>query len=106
MSAASVVAIIHHLYIVYAIRHKVAQRLIVGFGRKLIGALFYVEAIVEARNEVQRALAFCFLVQVSVGYVVQGGGVAYLFIERSLIVKTCGQAQRHISAEGGHDAQR
>ena len=106
MSAACVVAIIDHLDVVHAVRHEVAERLIVGLCRKLIGPFFHVEPIVEARNEVYGPLALRLLVELCVGYAVNGRCVAHLFEERCLIVESGSEAQRHVSVERRHDAER
>ena len=106
MSAAHIVAIIHHLHVVHAIRHKVAKCLVVCFGCELERAVVHLEAVVEACDEVYRTLALRLTVERGVCNAVRCGGVAYLLEERCLIVQTRGKAHRYVLVECRNDAQR
>lgn len=96
MSVSQIVAIISHLYIVDTVWNKVAQQLIVQFGRKFERAILHVEAIVHAGNEVQRPLTLDMTVERCIGNTIACGSITQLLEERRLVIQASGKTQADV----------
>ena len=106
VSATLLTGIVGDLHVVDGIGHQIVQRLVVGLGRKAVGPLAQLEAVVETGDEMYALLALDFAVERGMCDVVDGEGVAQLLEEGSLVVEACGETQGDIVVECRHDAQR
>ena len=104
ISVRHVFTIVVDAHIVHVVGDKVVQQFVIKFSRKFEIAVHHTELIVARKDKMDGTLRLDVTIESHCSYPSDGGCVAKLLVEGTLVVDSCGKTESEVVAELGDES--